>query len=122
MGHGRHVDVAHGGGGDQIAVEQCRTGQRQVGVAADHARLGRLRERRRQRRHLMRFLASIPGQRAGECIEQQRLAVVPDLGREVVVAQRSRKSGQRLGCFCGHGDLPRDCAASRPVAASVVNS
>ena len=95
------MHVAHGGGGDQIAVEQRRAGERQA-AAADDAGLAGLRERVRQRRELMGFLALVAGQRAGERIEQQILAMLPHALRQVVVAQRGRELRQHSGCFAWH--------------------
>ena len=55
-------------------------------IAADHARFGALRQARRQRRNLPGLLAEPAGDRAGQRIEQQRLAVLADARRNVVVA------------------------------------
>jgi len=101
VGHGGTVHVAHRHGRDEIAVEQGRTGKRQV-TAADHARFIRLRQRRRQRRQLMGFLALVAGQGTGESIQQQVLAVLPDVVRKVVVCQRGSKLRQHLRRFFRH--------------------
>ena len=85
MRHRLAMHVAHGDRGDQIGVEQGRAGKRQM-VAADHARFRALRQARRQRRDLPGLLAEPAGDGAGQRIEQQRLAVLADARRNVLVA------------------------------------
>ena len=55
-------------------------------IAADHARFSALRQARRQRRDLPGLLAEPAGDGAGQRIEQQRLAVLADTRRNVLVA------------------------------------
>ena len=105
MGHGGAMRVAHGDGGDEIAVEQRRAGEREV-VAADHAGLARLRQARCQRRDLVCLLALVAGKRAGEGIEQQVLAVLLDPVRKLLVGQCGRKLCQHLRCFFRHQESP----------------
>ena len=95
--------VAHGNGGDEIAVEQRGAGKRKLFIA-NHTRLIGLRERRRQRSKLMGLLAAMPGERADERVEQQRLAVLPRFFRNVFVSQCGGKPRQNLSGFLGHYD------------------
>ena len=95
------MDVAHRHGGNQIAVEQRRAGERQP-AAADDAGFVRLRERRRERRDLMGLLALVARERAGQRIEQQRLAMLAHLSGQIVMAQPGRELGQRLRYLCRH--------------------
>ena len=68
------VNVAHGDGGDQVAVQQGCAGERQA-VAADDTALVRLRKARCKRRQLVGFLALVTRHRARERVEQHVLAV-----------------------------------------------
>jgi hypothetical protein len=77
------MHVAHGDGGDQVAVEERRAGEREP-VAADHARFLRLCERRGERRNLVRLLALMAGERAGERVKEHQLAVLAHLLRQSV--------------------------------------
>jgi hypothetical protein len=83
--HGLAMHVAHGDRGDEIGVERSRAGKRQM-LAADHARFRALRQARCQRRDLSGLLAEPAGDRAGQRIEQQRLAVLASARRNVLVA------------------------------------
>ena len=103
--HGLAMHVAHGDRGDEIGVEQGRAGKRQM-LAADHARFRALRQTRRQRRDLSGLLAEPAGDRAGQRVEQQRLAVLASARRNVLVAQRGGELRQCLGCFRCHLGLP----------------
>jgi hypothetical protein len=96
--------VAHGDGGDEIAVEQSRAGEREA-VAADHAAFVGLSKTRRQRRDLLRLLALVAGERASEGVEQQIFAVLFNLVRKLVVGQCGCKSCQHLRCFFRHQAL-----------------
>ena len=91
----RAVGVAHGDGGDQEAVEHGRAGERQP-VAADHARLVRLRERAGERRDLLGLVAVAAGHRAGQRVEQQILAALAHVLGQVFVLQRGREIRQNL--------------------------
>ena len=105
MRHGLAVHVAHGDRGDEIGVEQGRAGERHV-LTADHARFAGLGERGSQRRDLPGLLAKAAGDRAGERIEQQVLAVVAHPRRNVLVAQRRYELRQCLRCFRRHVGPP----------------
>jgi hypothetical protein len=112
------MHVAHGDGGDEIAVEQRRAGEREA-VAADHAGFARLRQARCQCRDLVRLLALVAGKRAGEGIEQQSLAVLLDPVWKLLVSQRRGKLRQRLCCFFRHYQLPcvmHKLRAAKPIA------
>jgi len=98
------VDVAHGDGRDQVAVQQGGAGQRQA-IAGDDAAFLRLRQRCRECRDLVGLFALGAGQRARYRVEQQVLAVLPGGVRDLVVSQRGRKSRERLGYFNSHGIL-----------------
>ena len=106
VGHGRAVHVAHGRGRDQIAVQQRRAGEREP-AAADDTGLAGLRERGRQRGHLMGFLALVAGEGAGQRVEQEVLAMLPHALRHVVIAKRGRELRQHSGCVAWHSNLPR---------------
>ena len=103
----RAVGVAHGDGGDQEAVEHGRAGERKP-VAADHARLARLRQRARERRDLLGLVAVAAGHRAGQRVEQKILAALFHVLGEVFVFQRGRKIRQNLGRLVRHFRLPLD--------------
>ena len=118
MRHGGAVGVAHGHRGDQIAIEHGRTGERQP-VAADHGALVGLRQPRRQRHELVGLIAAMTGDRTGERIQQQVLAVFARALRDGVVGQRSRELGQRLCRFCGHSFSPLS-KKPRPARRSLV--
>jgi hypothetical protein len=110
--------IAHGDGGDEIAVEESRAGEREA-VAADHTAFARLREGRCQRRNLLCFLALVAGKRARESVEQQVLAVVLDPVRKLVVGQRRGKLRQHLCCFFRHYELlcvMHKLRAAKPIA------
>jgi hypothetical protein len=105
MGQRRPMDVAHGDGGDEIAVQNGRAGERQP-VAADDAALAGLRQPRGERRELLGLLAAVPGDRASQGVQQDILAVIADLSRKIVVLQRRRKAGQHLGDVTRHRHSP----------------
>src|SRR5262249_54107058 len=73
--------------------------------AADDARLVRLPQRRGERGELLRLLAAVAGDRAGERIEQEVLAMIASALRNILVLQRCRETGQRLGDVYGHASL-----------------
>ena len=108
VGQRRAMDVAHGDRGDEITVQKCRAGKRQP-VAANDAALVGLRQSRSQRRELLRLLATMPGNRTCQCVQQDVLAVIADLSRKIVVLQRRCKAGQHPGDVFRHRILP--CAA-----------
>jgi hypothetical protein len=101
----RAVHVAHRHRGDEIAVEQGRAGKRER-LAADDAALVRLRQAGCECGDLLRLLAAMAGDRAGQSVEQEILAVIADALRNIVILQRCRKAGQHFGHVCGHTRLP----------------
>ena len=105
------VNVAHGDGGDQVAVQHRRAGERQA-VAADDAALIRLRKACRERRQLVGFLALMARHRARERVEQHVLAIFGDALRDVFVFERGRELGQRMGHVTCHCNLLRICVAA----------
>jgi len=105
----RAMDIAHRNGGDQIAVEQSRAGQRQV-VAADYRALRRRRDAAGKTEHLPGFFAVMPGKRAGQRIQQHVLAVLTHRRRNVVVFQRSRKAGEMFSGRFRHRFLRKGLA------------
>jgi hypothetical protein len=104
MGQRRPVHVAHRDRSDEVAVENGGAGERQR-LAADDARLVRLPQRRGERGKLLRLLAAVAGDRAGERIEQEVLAMIASALRNILVLQRCRETGQRLGDVYGHASL-----------------
>jgi hypothetical protein len=66
-------------------------------VAADHARLLRLRQGRREGGYLAGLLALVAGDRTGQRIQQDVLGRIPRVQRQVVVCERRREAGQHLG-------------------------
>ena len=113
--NGGAVHVAHRDGGDEVAVQHGRAGERQP-VAADDARFLRLRQRRGQRGDLVRLLAPVAGDRARERVEQQVLGVLPRGRRNLLVVERRRELRELLRDFTCHGDPPRDCSIDAEIA------
>ena len=99
------MDVTHGDRGDEIAIQNCRAGERQP-VAANDAALGGLRQPRSQGSELFRLLAAVSGDRACQGVQQHILAVISHLSRKIVVLQRRGKAGQHLGDVSRHTILP----------------
>jgi len=95
------MGVAHGHRGDQIAVEQARPGKREP-IAADYARLARLRQRRRERGNLAGLLAAMPCHRAGQCVEQEILALLAGALGNVLVPEGGGELRQRLRRLLWH--------------------
>ena len=111
MGQGRAMHIAHGDGGNQIAVEDRRPRHRQP-AAADHAGLVRLGEGGDHGRHLAGFLSLMPGEGAGERVEQQRLGGMARVRRDGLIGQPGGKRGQgccRLSCLIGGSGAHRRC-------------
>ena len=109
----RAVHVAHRNRGDEIAVEKGRAGKRQR-LAADDAALVRLRQARCERGDLLRLLAAVAGDRAGQSVEQEILAVIADALGNIVILQQCRKAGQHFGHVCGHTRLPCNSRNTAP--------
>src|SRR4029079_8325251 len=99
------VPVANGDRGDEIAVEDGRSGERQP-IAADDAAFTGLRQCRRQGGDLLRLLAPVPSSSACQCVEQDVCAVIADVSRKIIVLQRRRKTGQHPSDASRHVILP----------------
>jgi hypothetical protein len=54
----------------------------------------------------LRLLATVPSDRACQCIQQDVLAVIADRSRKIIVLQRRRKAGQDLSDVSRHVILP----------------
>jgi hypothetical protein len=57
-------------------------------------------------RDLVGLLALVAGERAGERVQEQVLAMIPDAVGQIVVPQCGGELRQRLRCFFRHHDLP----------------
>ena len=101
----RSMDVTHGDRGNEIAIQNCRAGERQP-VAANDTALSGLGQPRRQGSELFRLLAAVPGDRACQGVQQHIFAVVSHLPRKIVVLQGRGKACQHLGDVCRHTILP----------------
>ena len=101
MGQRRAVHVAHGDGGDQVAVHRRRAGERHR-LPADHNALGGVAESRRQRANLAGLFAPMPGERAGKRVQQQGLRGVAHIVRNRFQLQRGREFGKLFGGFSTH--------------------
>ena len=100
----RAVHVAHGDGGDEIAVQHRGAGER-AAVAADDARFLRLGERSGERGDLVSLFSPVSGEGASYRVEQQVLAMLPGGVRNPVVIELCREARKLLGYFACHRNL-----------------
>ncbi len=105
VGQGGPIHVAHGHCGDEVGVEQRRTGERQR-LATQHARLAALGQCGREGLHLAGLFAEPAGDRAGQRVEQQVLAMLAGAVGKIVIAQRCGEFRQCLCHFSCHTALP----------------
>ena len=96
VGERRAVDVAHRHRGNQVAVHERRAGERRPPAADDRGVAG-LPEGARRGGDLGGLLPLAPGQRAGQRVEEQRLARFPDRGGDRAALQPRGEPRQRPG-------------------------